>query len=220
DLVLFYFSGHGYHFDGKNYLIPIKDADMEDETDIPHCAANVQGILDRLMEGNPPYATIMILDCCRPYFIKNASTSSRPQKLALIIGNYDYSDQKNKLTQFVKNVNDLSKLLETIDFQVTSHCNIKENMIGPIQDFCKKIIPNDLVLFYFSGHGYHFDGKNYLIPIKDADMEDETEVPDYAADVQRILDRLIENNLPCVTVMILDCCRPYFIRNPSISGRK
>ncbi|CAF4595716.1 unnamed protein product, partial [Rotaria sp. Silwood2] len=76
DLVLFYFSGHGYHFDGKNYLIPIKDADMEDETDIPHCAANVQGILDRLMGGNPPYATIMILDCCRPYFIKNASTSS------------------------------------------------------------------------------------------------------------------------------------------------
>ncbi|CAF3308741.1 unnamed protein product, partial [Rotaria sp. Silwood2] len=50
-------------------------------------------------------------------------------------------------------------------------------MIGPIQDFCKKLIPNDLVLFYFSGHGYHFDGKNYLIPIKDADMEDETDIP-------------------------------------------
>ena len=63
------------------------------------------------------------------------------RKLALIIGNGNYSHSYNRLKQSVNNVNDLSNLLHTIGFHVTTKSNLsKREMITAISDFTDVII--------------------------------------------------------------------------------
>ena len=77
DLVLFYYSGHGCQVNGKNFLIPVDDTSIETEMDIEDIACNVNHVLDRLVEKNPSYITLVILDCCIPYRLKHVSTATR-----------------------------------------------------------------------------------------------------------------------------------------------
>ena len=76
DLTLLYYCGHGCEVDGKNYLIPASDARIETKRDVIDLALSVDSVLLRLVERNPSYATVMILDCCRLYTLKDASPSS------------------------------------------------------------------------------------------------------------------------------------------------
>ena len=73
ELVLFYFCGHGCHIDGKNYLIPADDGHIETKRDVIDFAISVDSVLSRLVERNPSYATVMILDCFRSYTLSEAS---------------------------------------------------------------------------------------------------------------------------------------------------
>lgn len=75
DLVLFYFSGHGRQVNGTNFIIPIGDASIETDMEIEDIGCNVNHVLDRLVENNPSYVTILILDCCVPYRLTDSSTS-------------------------------------------------------------------------------------------------------------------------------------------------
>ena len=74
---LFYFSGHGCHSNGKNYLIPVDDAKIETERDLEELSVSVEGIVERLVHGRQSYATILILDCCILYRLKRTSISTR-----------------------------------------------------------------------------------------------------------------------------------------------
>ncbi|CAF5207624.1 unnamed protein product, partial [Rotaria magnacalcarata] len=93
------------------------------------------------------------------------------RKLALIIGNDNYSTTYNKLDDSVKNAKNMRNLLKQIAFDVTMHTNIDANMMELIKKFCEQIDNGDLVLFYFSGHGCQVNGENYLIPIDDSKIE-------------------------------------------------
>ena len=80
DLVLFYFSGHGCCVNGQNYLIPVDDTKIDNtDRDMQDFGVNVEGTIARLVERNPSYATIIILDCCTPYKLNLSSAS--PGKL-------------------------------------------------------------------------------------------------------------------------------------------
>jgi uncharacterized caspase-like protein len=92
-------------------------------------------------------------------------------------------------------------------------------MVSNINAFKKTIIDGDLVLFYFSGHGYQVKDKNYLMPVDDDKIETEEDVEDYAICVETTIDRLAKTNRSYVTMFILDCCRKYWPKNmPEIKG--
>lgn len=76
DLILFYFSGHSYQLNGKTYLIPVYDRILQNEKDVEEFAIDIQQVLTLLEERNPSHVNIVILDCCRSYKLKNASTSN------------------------------------------------------------------------------------------------------------------------------------------------
>ncbi|CAF3256240.1 unnamed protein product [Rotaria socialis] len=139
------------------------------------------------------------------------------RKLALIIGNDNYSKTYNKLNGSVKNAKKIRNLLKQIAFDVTIHTNIDANMMELIQNFCEQIDNGDLVLFYYSGHGCQVNGENYLIPIDDSNIEAETDVEDIGILVKNILKRLIEKNPSYATIAIFDCCVPYNLQNPTSS---
>ncbi len=144
------------------------------------------------------------------------------RKLALIIGNDNYHRKENKLRNSVKSTEELSALLNEINFDVTMCKNIsqEDEMMEIIKKFKSKIKLDDLVFFYFSGHGYQTDNKNYLIPTHDERIDGDENVAVFGIDTERILERLQENKLQCVTILILDCCRPYVLNNKSTPNCK
>lgn len=82
------------------------------------------------------------------------------RKLALIIGNNNYNRRESQLRHCINDANDLSNLLQAISFNVTTGYNLTNaEMISTLNSFSKTIHDGDLVLFYFSGHGYQVNGK-------------------------------------------------------------
>jgi uncharacterized caspase-like protein len=138
-------------------------------------------------------------------------------KLAMVIGNDDYNERHNKLTHSIYNANDLSDSLNKIGFDVTLHTDPEIQMMKLIRNFAKTINDGDLILFYFSGHGYQLNGKNYLIPVYDTIIQNETDVEEFAIDIEQILTLLAERNPSYVTIIILDCCRSYKLKDASTS---
>jgi len=155
--------------------------------------------------------------------IKMASPSedlSHRRKLALTIGNGNYTQRVNKLDQSVKNANDLANSLKTINFEVTRENNIPKEIMKRIQEFTDKIMDGDLILVYFSGHSYQVKNNNYLIPTDDARIDTDDDVETFGSNAERIVDRLIREKPSCVAILILDCYRPYVLKSASTSNRK
>ncbi|CAF1154694.1 unnamed protein product [Adineta ricciae] len=141
--------------------------------------------------------------------LRRPSTSRR--KLALIIGNNNYFRPESKLRHCINDANDLSEVLSNVRFHVTTKLDLTgSQMIATINSFSKTINDGDLVLFYFSGHGYQIKGTNYLMPIDDGQIETEDDVEDFAVPVERTIKRLAEKTSSYVTICILDCCRLYW----------
>ena len=147
------------------------------------------------------------------------STENSPsgRKLALIIGNDDYCELKNRLNHSVNNANSLHDALREIGFDVEIHPNPRTSIMELVVNFAQKVTEGDLVLFYFSGHGCQMNGKNFLIPVDDALIEKNADIDEFGFNFNRILERLTENNRSYITIAILDCCTPYVLKNEPVA---
>jgi uncharacterized caspase-like protein len=146
------------------------------------------------------------------------SISSEHRKLALIIGNENYSRVENKLPHSTNNANDLRDALQNIGFTVQIGSDLNKHQINTlIVDFSKTIEKDDLVFVYFTGHSYQVDGENYFIPIGDDQIKNETDVQGSAIHLRRSFARFVTRNSSYVTIIILDCYRPYYLKNVDVS---
>lgn len=123
---------------------------------------------------------------------------------ALVIGNSGYKEIP--LRSPINDANDMSSILERMGFNVIKKVNVNyQEMEDAIRQFGKAIKPNDIALFYFSGHGVQVAGINYLLPIGiNIDSEDEIKYKSVAADM--VLDKL-EHAGSRLNIIILDACR-------------
>src|SRR5580704_9413297 len=94
-------------------------------------------------------------------------TGAKQHRVALVIGNNDYS--WGKLSQAVPDARAIRDLLPRIGF-VATNIFYGENLA--LKDFQKlrrrfldPLKPNDLAFIYYSGHGIEANGVNYLVPI-------------------------------------------------------
>jgi uncharacterized caspase-like protein len=139
------------------------------------------------------------------------SVLSPRRKFALIIGNNNYSRPENRLYHCITDADDLGTKLKTINFKVNIYHDLTLiDMFTTINEFLHKIVDADLVLFYFSGHGCQVDGKNYLIPVNDAQIVTDVDVKSLAVGVEYIIKKLTELNPSNVTVFLLNCCQNYW----------
>jgi uncharacterized caspase-like protein len=143
------------------------------------------------------------------------------RKIALVIGNQNYSRPKNRLHHSINDADDLSAALRNIKFHViTKHNLTNSQMVSTISNFSKTIVDGDLVLFYFSGHGYQINGRNYLMHVDDDLIETDEDVENYATSLERSLHQLTQKKPSFVTVLILDCYRlPYSKNKKKTKGR-
>ncbi|CAF3498457.1 unnamed protein product [Rotaria sp. Silwood1] len=127
---------------------------------------------------------------------------------ALLIGVNKY--RRDPLQYCVNDAEDLSTNLRFIDFDITLELNCAVNQFYKIIDrFVDTIQHDDLVLFYFAGHGKQSEDENYLLPL-DYDYNFRSHERDYitkhAINVQYIMKK-IDDKMCCVTIYIFDCCR-------------
>ncbi|CAF5126250.1 unnamed protein product [Rotaria sp. Silwood1] len=139
------------------------------------------------------------------------------RKLALVIGIGKY-DHCEELKNPENDANDMSSTLESIGFIVTKKLGLKRaEMKHVIIDFEESIQSDDMVLFYFAGHGIQWEDQNYLIPA-DTPTLNGADLNKCAINAQDILNNLSDCK-PYVTIFLLDCCRNYHLRNRELDAR-
>ena len=87
-------------------------------------------------------------------------------RVALVVGNSNYSGEIGRLGNPVNDVRTMARTLEQAGFSVTK---LEDTDYGELReaiwDFGKQLREADAALFYFSGHGVQYNGSNYLLPL-------------------------------------------------------
>ena len=126
-------------------------------------------------------------------------------RVALVVGNSAYKD--SPLRNPVNDARLMRDLLTQAGFQVTLLENAdKRELVNAIREFGKKLRESDAALFYFSGHGNQFQGRNWLIPV-DADIYREDDIEFEALNAERLLREMEGGTEGRVNIVIVDACR-------------
>jgi formylglycine-generating enzyme required for sulfatase activity len=138
----------------------------------------------------------------------SAAASAGRERMALLIGNSDYSDEGRRLDNPGNDANDLAAALQKIGFSTQVHLNLKsrEALNDAVKAFAAEVEKlNGIALVYFAGHGIAYDGKNYLLPTgPHYQYLDDAE--EHGLDANYLLKLLGESG-GRVNVLILDACR-------------
>lgn len=124
-------------------------------------------------------------------------------KLALLIGNYDYRSQQ-PLRAPQTDIQNLSNIFqEVLGFKVVSLLNLTlVEMLSAVEEFCELIDSGVYCVFYFCGHGFEENNQCYILP-NDVPVDYKTEEC-LSADL--VLGKM-QQKRPKVCCMILDICR-------------
>ncbi|CAF3894216.1 unnamed protein product [Adineta steineri] len=147
----------------------------------------------------------------------SSSNTSVCTKRALIIGNNKYT-KNSPLRYCINDAEDLANKLHEIGFEITAGtdltCELMDTMIGT---FKEEINPDDLVLFFYAGHGCQWNHLNFLIPIDDDRITTDTDLEDRAINVQDTFEKIMSRH-PSAAIFLLDCCRNSFVGEASNSN--
>ncbi len=89
--------------------------------------------------------------------VRSISTTKIRNKLALVIGINEY-EARNQLKNPVNDATDMADILRRIDFDVKELFNATYDAMTALLDtFVESIRSNDMVLFYFAGHGHQWE---------------------------------------------------------------
>jgi len=126
--------------------------------------------------------------------------------LALLIGNAQYINSKDRLINSGNDAEDFGKKLLNLGFIVKKaiDCN-EESFDREVQSFGEELKKFDVGLFYFSGHGLQIDGKNYLTSI-DTSFVDSVSAKHSSFPLDQVIDYMQQAN-PIIKILILDACR-------------
>ena len=147
------------------------------------------------------------------YFrLSSESMAAKPSSCAqraLLIGNSNYAAGK-ELNSCRKDVEDIEEKLTNIGFDVIPRYDLThENMKNEITEFKNKINKNDLVVFFFSGHGLQRHQRSYLIGVNQDPSSNVPIRPENYVCVQSICDSMVSESSPFAAIFLLDCCRSY-----------
>ena len=137
--------------------------------------------------------------------LSNIEVDAQQRRIALVIGNGDYS-HSGKLKNPVNDAEVMASTLESLDFKVIKEINAdKEKMELSIYEFSKKLNEYNVALFYYAGHGIQVGGRNFLLPT-DAVLEDKIAAEFEAIDVNKVVSQF-ERHPNNTNIVILDACR-------------
>ena len=130
------------------------------------------------------------------------------KQIALLIGNEHYNNQSMDLKSPIKDVNSLGEALEELGFIVRMKNDLtRYEMAMYLPAFAKELTDYEVGLFFFAGHGFQVDGKNY-IACKDTGNVDEETAKNTGYPLNDIIGDFEKSKLR-VVIFIIDACRNY-----------
>lgn len=151
------------------------------------------------------------------FFLAGSHAASAEQRIALVIGNSNYSGI-GALPNPTADARLINQSLERLGFD--SNVLLDANLATMKQGIARfgralRSADTDAVgLFYFAGHGVQVQGRNYLLPIE-AEPIDETDLDLMGVEANWVL-RQMESAGNITNVIILDACR----NNPFAASRR
>ena len=126
------------------------------------------------------------------------------RRVALVIGNSSYRNAP-VLPNTVNDARDMVTALRKVGFEVVDGIDLdKRGMDSALTRFARLAQDADAAMFYFAGHGFQFNGENYLVPVE-AKIEDEVGVQYETTRLNDVVTAL--NYAKGVKIMVLDACR-------------
>ena len=131
-----------------------------------------------------------------------------PRRHALVIGNAQYSNlapMPSANVDQLQVVNCLRALnFDVMDTSVLKSVRAFEDDVLPA--FRRKIDPGDIVVFYFSGHGFSYGPHNFIAPLELPSRVKENDLLDVAIALENV-ESVIAARRPGIVVVIIDACR-------------
>jgi len=129
----------------------------------------------------------------------NVVYGSEQKRLALFIANegYEGSDALKNPVSDAKGVANALKKAGFTSF-IYKDLSSKEEMDKVLEEFLKLVSGNDIVWFYYAGHGRQKDGKSSLEAVRG----------EGGMSAQDVMKKLNEKNKEGINIVILDTCRP------------
>lgn len=135
-------------------------------------------------------------------------TPQPPRRLALVIGNSDYTSL-DELKGSKRDAEEMQKLLESFGFSTVRYDNFTSRLdflTNAFVPFTSSILEGDVVVFYFSGHGFSYGGESFLAPLTFQSPVKSNEVLQTFLSVTGLLGNITQKK-PSLVVLILDACR-------------
>ncbi len=132
----------------------------------------------------------------------------KPQRRALVIGNAVYAHHARVTSAATDASRVRDRLKDDLHFEVQGPLTVttREEFSRALTDFRGTIGEGDLVVFYYSGHGFSYGADGFLAPTNLPKSVTEQELPDAAMAVDSVR-YLLESRKPGMVIMILDACR-------------
>lgn len=127
---------------------------------------------------------------------------SATDKVALLIGNSSYP-HGDKLPLTENDVETLGKALAGLNFRIIAFKNLRKKGIShALRIFCQFLQAGCYSVFYYAGHGFKQDGRDYIQPV---DCDDNCPADDCVC-FQEIVETI--RAAPCaLNLIMLDACR-------------
>lgn len=145
-----------------------------------------------------------------------ATAAAAETRIALVIGNGGYANLE-PLRNPVNDATDIAASLRSLGFEVMSDTDLgREGMSALIGQFLEAARTADVSLFYYAGHGFQIDGRNYLVPV-DAHLESRADIERWTIPLDGITEGL--EAAPGIHLVFLDACRnnPLASDGPSLA---
>ncbi len=146
------------------------------------------------------------------------SSLGAENRIALVIGNSGY--ESGALTNPVNDASDLSEMLKDSGFEVilTTDRNLLQ-MEEDLRLFKQKIRSGDIALLFYAGHGVQVDGVNYLLPVDNGGIQDESDLKRRAMDISDYVNGMAELGTK-LNIVVLDACRDNPLPRSSRGGSR
>jgi hypothetical protein len=146
-----------------------------------------------------------------------ADAQTAEKRVALVIGNGQYTRPALKLENPTNDAQDIAQALREIGFDVMLYTDIgKSKFDQALGDFARKARNADTALLYYAGHGLQRGGRNYFLPI-DIDPRDEFDFDFLAIKQDSVLDAV--SQAKSVKIVILDACRDNPLAKQIVASR-
>lgn len=137
--------------------------------------------------------------------VNGDAPSGTERRIALVVGNKDYQ-KMNPLRNPLNDANDMAEALQKLGFETIKITNADyRGLMGAVNRFREQLGSSDVAIFYYSGHGLSYGGKNYLMPI-DADISCLDQIEEFGVPLNRILGDIAAKNVRN-SFVFLDACR-------------